>query len=187
MNNHERPLGYGSNEQWQQSQGELYNALDQSGLHDASVQLQGDATGVAPDGTGTPFPKSEDQFIAQAAAMGILEDTARQLWQSSPFSSADPSALPDQHFFDSQRMLGLDSQPSGYNFAISSDALAAQLANAGAVPVDGWEKFFGDLYPLLKAWAERWTELTGRMHSFAGGGPTAAGWNLTRPGPPPPQ
>jgi len=187
VNNGERPLGYGSNEQWQQSQGELYGALDQSGLHDASVQLQGDATGVAPDGTGTPFPKSEEQFIAQASAMGIPEDTARQLWQSSPFSSEDPSALPDQHFFDSRHTLGLDNQPSGYDFAISSDALAQQLANAGASPADGWEKFFGDLYPLLKAWAEKWTELTGRMHTFTpGGAATTSGWNLRPPGSPNP-
>jgi hypothetical protein len=52
------------------------------------------------------------------------------------------------------------------------------------VPVDGWEKFFGDLYPWLKAWAEKWTELTGRVHSFVGGSSAVGGWNLTRPGPP---
>ena len=38
----------------------------------------------------------------------------------------------------------------------------------------------------LKAWAEKWTALTGRMHGFSVGTPTpGAGWNLSRPGPPP--
>jgi hypothetical protein len=119
--------------------------------------------------------------FAQAAAMGIPEDVARQLWQPSPLSGADPASLPDQHFFDSRHMLGLDTKPSGYKFAVSSEALAAQLAGAD-VPIDGWEKFFGDLYPRLRAWAERWTELTGRVHSFVGGtGGSPSGWQLTRP------
>jgi hypothetical protein len=170
MNAHERPLGYGSTEQWQQSQGELYQALDQSGLSDAAVQLQGDSTSLL---TGRPFPKTEDEFVAQAARAGIAEDTARQMWQASAFSSVDPSTLPEQHFFDSQYRLGLDGQPSGYQFAIASDAVPHE---------DGWEKFLGDWFPLLKAWAERWTELTGRLHTIvqaAGTGPIA--WPLNRP------
>ena len=70
------------------------------------------------------------------------------MWQASAFSGADPSTLPDQHFFDSQYRLGLASQPSGYEFAIATDT-------------DGWEKFLGDWYPLLKAWAERWPSRAG--------------------------
>jgi hypothetical protein len=181
MQRQETPLGFASHAQWLQCLAELHAALAQDGLHDADVRIRGSATTFFSANPDKRFPQSAEEYVAQAGAVGMPREEAHARWEQSPFAGAVP--LPHRHFFNSRYRLGLDVEPSDFDFQLASGMLAQRLAarfpgardSDGKLIISAHGGHYKDAYvrqvcPALDAWTRTWSAVANRTLTLAGFG-----------------
>ncbi|MCP9273838.1 hypothetical protein [Mycolicibacterium arenosum] len=140
----------------------MFGALVSEGIdtNDLDVRLQGSSAN---------FFSGEHKSLPLRSELADYPEAAAQMdrWLG------DDTDRPLRRPFDSMHRLGLDDEPSDYDLQISSDSMVdacqrhweANGSHGDLVnPKYGFinKRVFQDLFPALWAWADDWSERTGR-------------------------
>ena len=181
MQQHEKPLGFALRTMWLQCLKELEAALGSDGLTDADVRIRGSTATFFSANPEKRFPQSLADYLEQANSAGVSLEEAQYRWRHSPFAGA--VSLPNRHFFDSRYHLGLDLEPSDFDFQLSSGILAQRLTarfpeardrdGKAIISTHGGhykDTFVRQVCPALDAWTMKWSAITNRTITMAGFG-----------------
>ncbi|MBN3459629.1 hypothetical protein JNN96_36975 [Mycobacterium sp. DSM 3803] len=161
--NREAPLGMTPAE-FREFNRSLYEALAREGINhgDVDVRLQGSSA---------RFFSGEHKSLPSVSSTEIRDNPDALARMNDWFG--DDANRPLRRPFDSMYRLGLDPEPSDYDIQISSDAMVDacrerwEASGSQGDMVNSKYGFirkviFGDMFPTLWEWAERWTAQTGR-------------------------
>jgi hypothetical protein len=177
MERRQVPLGFGQ-EDWRQCITDFVDTLDQVGVQDADVRLQGSGAyffSRSPDPR-KRFPQTAAEVMTQAPDRASGEEAVKA-WSHAGYD--EEGAKPRKHFWDSRRQLRLSTARSDYDVQLSSDVLARMIlatATREAIPPDQLTSPRGGQYqqellskaaPAIGLWAARWSEARKRKVNIA--------------------
>ncbi|WP_396912353.1 hypothetical protein [Mycolicibacterium sp.] len=160
----------------------LSEALAREGINhgDVDIRLQGSSA---------RFFSGEHKSLPSVSSTEIRDNPDALARMNVSFG--DDANRPLRRPFDSMYRLGLDPEPSDYDIQISSDAMVDacrerwEASGSQGDMVNSKYGFirkviFGDMFPTLWEWADRWTAQTGRpvapaLYPTAGPPDTSAG------------